>query len=260
MKKICTLFLLLMFFFTTGCNFDKRSKLNDIQRIKEQGYITVGVKTDSKPFGFINKKTGKNDGFDIDIAKYIAKNILGSEDGVKYVQVTPSSKIEAILSGEVDMVIATMSITPQRQFLVDFSIPYYIAGQTAVVRDASDIHNFSDLRNKVTIIVLGSTAEENIRKILPTAKLYGFKTYTEAFNAFQNGQGDAISTDNTILSGFMMENKGYRMLKIKISQEPYAVAFKKNEKDDSLKKTINMVLRQLEKDGTLKKLKKKWKC
>ena len=260
MKKILLFLLLLVFVFASGCTFDKKNKLTDIQRIKEQGYITVGVKTDSKPFGFINKKTGKNDGFDIDIAKHVAKYILGSEDKIKYVPVTPSSKIESILSGEVDVVIATMSITPQRQFLIDFSDPYYIAGQTALVRANSDIYHFSDLRNKITIIVLGSTAEENIRKILPTAKLYGFKTYTEAFNAFKNGQGDAISTDNTILSGFLIENRGYRILKNKISQEPYAVAFKKNENDESLKKAVNTVLRQMQKDGTIKNLKKKWRC
>ena len=102
--------------------------------------------------------------------------------------------------------------------------------------------------------------EENIRKILPTARLIGFKNYEEAFAAFKDGQADAISTDNTILSGFEMDNEGYRILKNKISQEPYAVGFKRNEEDESLKKTINISIHRMQRDGTINELKKKWKC
>ena len=260
MKKILLIMLAFSLIFLTGCSSDKKAAKNQVASIIERDYIIIGVKTDSKPFGFIDKKTGDNVGFDIDIAKNIANDILGSDRKIKYVPVTPSSKIEAIMSGEVDIVIATMSVTPQRQFLVDFSEPYYIAGQSALVREDSDIYNFTDLKKKTTIVVLGSTAEENMRKILPTAKLSGFKNYEEAFAAFKEGKADAISTDNTILSGFEMDNKGYRILKNKISQEPYAVGFKRNEDDESLKKAINISIHRMQRDGTINELKKKWKC
>lgn len=257
MKKLILSVLLLTIIILTGCTQEKEVK-SQVEQIIDRDYLIVAVKTDSKPFGYIDEKTGQNEGFDIDIAKAIAKDILGSERKIKYVPVTTAEKIEAITSGKVDIVVATFTMTPQRQFLIDFSTPYYIAGQSAIVREKSNIYNFSDLKNKRTIVVLGSTAEQNIRRILPMARLIGFKNYKEAFDAFKEGQADAISTDNTILSGFLMDNKGYRMIKNRITQEPYAVGFKINENDDSLKKSVNITINRIRKDGTLIQLKKKW--
>ncbi len=255
MKKILCLLILFLLFFTS-CT--KKEVKTQIDEIIERDVLTVGVKTDSKPFGFIDPVTGENDGFDIDVAKYIAKDILGSERKIKFVSVNPNTRIEAITSGQVDMVIATMSITPQRKFLIDFSLPYYLAGQTALVKENSNIHTFADLKHKTTIVLLGSTSEQNIRRIIPTAKLVGYKNYKEAFEAFKQGKADAISTDDTILSGFLMDNQGYRILKNKISHEPYAIGIKINEEDKSLKKNLDVIITRMSKDGTIKALKKKW--
>lgn len=256
MKKLILPLLLFIIIFFTGCS--KKENISQLDEIMQRDVLIVGVKTDSKPFGYINKTTGEIEGFDIDVAKYIAKDLLGSERKIKFIPVTPATRIEAITSGQADMIIATMSITPQRQFLIDFTIPYYIAGQTAIVKQDSDIYNFADLKKKKTIVVLGTTSEQNIRKIIPTAKLIGYKNYEEAFIAFKNGEADAISSDNTILSGFLIDNKGFRILKNRISQEPYAIGIRKNENDESLKKNLNIVLKRMQKDGTIKALKKKW--
>ncbi len=254
MKKILFPILILVIIFFTGCN--KKPELTTLDKIIERDILIVGVKNDSKPLGFINK-SGNYAGFDIDIAKYIAKDLLGSDRKIKYVAVTPNTKIEAITSGEVDMVIAAMSITPQREYFVDFSAPYYIAGQSALVKKDSNIFHFADLKHKKIIVVLGTTAEKNIRRIIPTASLIGYKNYSEAFKAFKAGEGDAISSDNTILSGFLIDNPEYRMLKNRISQEPYAIAIKK-EDNPKLKKNLNIIINRISKDGTIKDLKTKW--
>ena len=256
MKKILCL-IILPILFLTGCSKNENKPVFD--KIIENDSLTVGVKTDAKPFGFINETTGENDGFDIDIAKYIARDILGTDKNIKYVSVNSNTRIESVTSGNVDMVIATMSITPQRQYLIDFSVPYYIASQTAVVKKDSDIYTFSDLRNKTTIIVMGTTAEKNLRRIVPTAKIIGYKTYDEAFSAFIQGKGEALITDDTILSDFIYKNKGYRMLKSKLSQEPYAVGMMKEEDNDKLKQSVDIVITRMLKDGTIKYLEKKWK-
>ena len=259
MKRfLLSILALSLIFLATGCGKEKEIK-NQLEQIIERDYIVVAVKADSKPFGFINKKTGANEGFDIDIAKEIAIDIFGNERKIKFVPVTTGEKIEAITSGKVDIAVATFTITPQRQYLIDFSNPYYMAGQSAVVKKNSNIHHFTDLKNKTTVVVLGSTSEQNLRRILPMARLSGYKNYEEAFAAFKEGQADAISTDNTILSGFLIDNKNYRMLKNKISQEPYAVGMKRNENDESLKKSVNMTINRIQRDGTLIKLRKKWK-
>jgi len=255
MKKILCL-LILSLLLLTSCS--KKEEKNSYDKIIEKDLLVVGIKNDSKPFGFISKSTGEPEGFDVDIARYIAKDITGSERKIKFIPVTPNTRIEALTSGEVDIVVATMSITPQRQYLIDFSVPYYIAGQTALVKEDSDIYTFADLKRKTTIVVLGTTAEKNLRRIIPTARIVGYKNYQDAFQAFKDGKGDAISTDNTIISGFLIDNKkGYRCLKNKISQEPYAVGIKQDE-NKKLKKNIDIIITRMQKDGTIKALKQKW--
>ncbi len=255
MKKIICILILTLLLFTACTNEENKSVYNEILR---NDIITVGVSTDSPPFGFIDTKTGKNEGFDIDIAKYIARDILGSDKKVRFISVTPNTRIEAVTSSQVDMVIATMSVTSQRLYFVDFSIPYYYAGQTAIVKKDSGIKSFSDLKKKTSIIVLGTTAEQNLRKIVPTAKVVGFKNYDEAFAALLEGKGDALITDDTILIPFLYNHKEYKMIKGKISQEPYAIALKKEE-NPKLKQSIDVTISRLNKDGTIKNLKKKWK-
>ncbi|MCD7878486.1 MAG: transporter substrate-binding domain-containing protein [Candidatus Gastranaerophilales bacterium] len=255
MKKIICLFILSLILLTS-CS--KKEVISSYDKIIERDVLIVGVKTDSKPFGFINPKTGQNEGFDIDIAKSAALEILGNERKIQFVPVNPNTRIEAVTSGEVDMVIATMSITPQREYFVDFSQPYYIAGQSAIVKKDSSINTFADLKHKTTIVVLGSTAEENLRRIIPTAKIIGYTNYKDAFQALKEGKADALSTDNAILTGFILDNKGYRILKNKISREPYAIAIKRDDNNEKLKKTLDMLITRMNRDGSMTDLKKKW--
>ena len=254
MKKLVCL-LILSLVLLTGCG--KKDEKNALEQILDKDVLVVGVKTDSKPFGFISNATGDYEGFDVDVARYIAKDLLGSERKIKFVSIDSNNRIEAITSGQIDMAIATMSITPQRQYLIDFSIPYYIAGQTAMVREDSDIHSFGDLKRKTIIISLGSTAEKNIRRILPTTKMIGYKSHHEAFQALQEGKGDALSDDDVILAGYMIDNPGYRLIKTRISREPYAIGIKQYD-DKTLKITLDDIITRMKKDGTIKELKEKW--
>lgn len=256
MKKFIGLILILSLFIFTGCG--KKPVKTSLDKIIDRDLLIVGINYNSKPFGYKSNITGKIEGFDADLARYIAKDIIGNERKIEFVEVTPNTRIESVTSSKVDMVIATMTATPQRQFLVDFSQPYYVAGQTALVKEDSDIYSFSDLRKKTIIIVLGTTAEKNIRTIIPNAKVIGYKDYASAFKAFKDGKADAISTDDTILTGFLMDNnQGYRILKNKISREPYAIAIKQQD-DKKLKNALDVIITRMKKDGTIASLKKKW--
>ena len=162
MRKILCLLLLFCVILFTGC--DKKPVKTSLDTIVERDLLIVGVSSNSKPFGFKSKASGSYEGFDIDVAMYIAKDIIGNDRKIKFVEVYPNTRIEAVTSGEVDMVIATMTVTPQRQYLVDFTTPYYLAGQTALVKEDSDINTFADLKRKTTIVVLGTTAEKKQKK------------------------------------------------------------------------------------------------
>lgn len=254
-KKLITVLILCFAIFLAGCN--KSKDTDTLEQILKRGKIIVGVKYDAKPFGYVNANH-QLVGYDIDLAKYIAKSLLGDENKVEFKQVTSSSRIMALNSGVVDMVIATMTITRQRKEVVNFSIPYYMSGQALLVPRTSHINSMSDLNGKKVIIIFGSTSEKNLRLIAPDAKIIGFKTYTKGYNALKNGQADAMTSDDTILIGFAIQNPSLRLLPQRYSQEPYAIAFRKGETSDKLRNRVNLILENMKRDGALSRLKDKW--
>jgi len=254
-KKLLSIFAICFVILFAGCT--KKDDSDTLTKILKRGKIIVGVKYDTKPFGFINENQ-QLDGFDVDLAKYIAKFILGDENKIEFKQVTPSNRILSLNSGQVDMVIATMSRTKQRSQVIDFSRPYYDAGQAILVPAKSDIRSMSDLNGKKVIIVFGSTAERNLRQIAPDADIVGFTTYPSGYSALKQGRADAMTSDDTILMGFAMADKSLKLLPTKYSQELYAIAFKKGKDSETLIQRVNFVLDGMEKTGELKQLKNKW--
>lgn len=253
-----TIFLLfLMIFVLTGCS-KPEPKIDVYQNIIKRDKIVVGVQYDAKPFGYMDSdRTLK--GVDVDIAKELSKRILGDENKIVFKQVTPANRIQSITSGNVDMVIATMSITPQRKTIIDFSDPYYIAGQAILVPEDSTINSSKDLNDKEVIVILGTTGEKNLRYFAPHAILKGYKTYSEGFSALKQKKADALTTDDSILMGFIIDNKGYKILAKRLTKEPYGIAFKNSEDASSLKVNINRILSDMRTDGFMYNLKTKWK-
>jgi len=235
----------------------KRQEEDLMQKVLKRDKLVIGVKYDTKPFGFIDKNQ-KLQGFDIDLSREIAKRLLGREDAVEFQQVTTSSRIISLTSGNVDMVIASMTITPKRRRVIDFSNPYYIASQALMVPVSSNIQGVHDLNGKRVIVILGSTAEETIRNLCPNASVLGFRTYTDAFSSLRANRADALVTDDIIISGLMIDNPGYKMIKQNYSKEPYGIGFKKSPETLSIQEQINGILENMRSDGTLARIRKKW--
>lgn len=257
MKKFLFLSLALVIFLT-GCSFKSdQPKLDKLEQIKQRGKIIVGVKYDSKPFGFVDEKN-QVQGFDVDVAREMAKNILGDPNAVEFKQVTASNRIFMLTSDAVDIVIATMTINPKRLEVVDFSQPYYVAGQAIMIPRDSDIKGIKDLNHKKVIIVLGSTSEKNIRMMAPDALIQGFRTYNDAFSALKAGRGNALTTDDSILYGFLDSDSNYKILPERYTKEPYGIAIKKGPETETLRIAIDEVLYRMQNDGTLNKIKHKW--
>ena len=175
-----------------------------------RGVIKVGINTDSKPFVIVNKD-GCIQGYDADLARYISQYLLSSQYKVELIPVTPSNRIMKVSTGEVDMVISTMTITPQREEILDFSIPYDVAGQALLVKSTSKITSIADLGGQNVGVVWGTTAEKNMLNLAPNANIIGFKTYNEAYKALKAGYINAITSDDTILSRFALEDKEVKL-------------------------------------------------
>ncbi|OGI22569.1 MAG: hypothetical protein A2287_06050 [Candidatus Melainabacteria bacterium RIFOXYA12_FULL_32_12] len=255
--RILLLILALSIFTGLAACTQPKYKQDLLERVTQRGKIIVGVKYDSKPFGYIDENQ-KLQGYDIDLVKEIAKRILGNENAVEFQQVTSSSRIISLTSGTIDLVAATMTINEKRKRVIDFSSPYYIAGQALMVSNNSKIRSVKDLNGKNVIVILGSTAEDNIRMLAPNANILGFRTYTDAFSTLRAKRADALTTDDIIIAGLISEDPNYKMLKERYTKEPYGIGFKKGEETKSFQEAVNMALDSMRNDGTLEKLKRKW--
>ena len=256
-NKLLSIVALALVLFVAGCTKKEETQADTLDKILQRGKLVVGVKYDAKPFGYLNQK-GVPVGFDVDLARYIAKTLLGDENKVEFKQVTPSSRILALTSGQVDMVIATMTITASRSQIVDFSVPYYVSGQAILVPRNSKIRSISDLNGKKAIVVFGSTAERNLRLMAPETEIIGFKTYPSAFMALKEGRADAMTSDDTILIGYAISDKSVKLLPKQYSKEPYAVALKKGNESSRLKSRVDAIVEDMERSGELNQLKHKW--
>lgn len=255
-KILYIVFIIFILFGLTACT-KKKNQQDLVKVIQQRGKIIVGVKYDTKPFGFIDKDQ-KLKGFDIDLSREIAKRVIGDANAVEFQQVTSSNRIFSLSSGTVDMIAATMTITPERQTIIDFSRPYFIAGQAIMVKKNSPIKTLKDLSGKRVIIVLGSTSEINIQQMVPDVKILGFRTYTDAFSALKAGRGDALTTDDTIIYGFLSEDSGFKVLNQRLTQEPYGIGFNKSKSTKLFQEKVDAALQEIIADGTIRKIQHRW--
>lgn len=230
---------------------------NTLETIKKRDKIVFGVKNDTRLFGLKDPKSGEIEGFDIDIAKQLAKQILGDENKAEFKEVTSKTRIPMLQNNEIDAIIATMTITEERKKEVDFSDVYFEAGQSLLVKKDSAIKSTSDLGKGTKVLaVKGSTSSQNIRKEVPEASVLEFENYAEAFTALKSGQGDALTTDNAILYGMADEDSSFHLVGGTFTEEPYGIAVKKGQKE--LVKEINKALKELKSSGEYDKVYKKW--
>jgi aspartate/glutamate/glutamine transport system substrate-binding protein len=230
---------------------------NSVDAIKKRGTIKIGVKYDAPPFGSLNPQTNQVSGFDVDVARAIAKKVLGSPDKVELVQVKSDNRIPLVQNGDIDAFVATATITPARMKTIDFSNVYYRAGQSLLVKKGSPVKSYKDLDGKGVCSVQGSTPEQTIRKLVPKANVVTFETYPECLTALRGGRVDAVTTDNVILGGYEAQDPGaLDLVGGLFTFEPYGIGIRKG--NASLTKAINDTLADLKKSGEYAKLHEKW--
>ncbi|UAL53481.1 MULTISPECIES: transporter substrate-binding domain-containing protein [Metabacillus] len=236
---------------------EEKETANALEAIKKDEKIVFGVKNDTRLFGLKNPSSGEIEGFDIDIAKEIAKKIVGDEKNIEFKEVTSKTRVPMLQNGQIDAIIATMTITEERKKEVDFSDVYFEAGQSLLVKKGSDIKSIDDIKKGTKVLaVKGSTSTKNIREKSPDAEVLEYENYTEAFTALKSGQGDALTTDNAILYGMAAEDSSYEVVGEPFTDEPYGIAVKKGNED--LVKEINAVLEELKSSGKYDEIYKKW--
>ncbi|WP_372447211.1 transporter substrate-binding domain-containing protein [Paenibacillus cisolokensis] len=230
---------------------------NALEAIKERGKVVVGVKFDTKLFGLKDPGTGEVEGFDVDIAKAIAKKLTGDEANVELKEVTSKTRIPMLNNGEIDMIIATMTITEERKKEVDFSDVYFNAGQSLLVKKGSPIRSIADVTKDTQVLgVKGATSIKNIEDRVEGLRVKQYENYQEAFTALRAGQGEVLTTDNAILYGMAQQDSNYEVVGDIFTDEPYGIAIKKGEAE--LVQAVNDILSELKSNGEYDAIYEKW--
>ena len=181
------------------------SRVRTLQDIKDSGTLVIGVFSDKKPFGYVDEN-GDYQGYDVYFARRLAQD-LGVE--LKLVSVDAPNRVEYLTSAKVDIILANFTVTPARAEVVDFALPYMKVTLGVVSPDSALITTPKQLAGKTLIVSKGTTAETYFAENHPEVRLLKFDTYTEAFNARLDGRGDALSTDNTEVLAWALENPGF---------------------------------------------------
>lgn len=238
----------------TGGGKDEGQVMADI---KKRGKLVAGVKFDTKLFGLKDPASGKVEGFDIDIAKALAKQILGDENKLELKEVTSQTRIPMLNNGEIDLIIATMTISDERKKQVDFSDVYFKAGQSLLVKKGSPIKGIGDVTKDTKVLgVKGATSIKNIEDKVPGLRVQQYQNYQEAFTALRAGQGDVLTTDNAILYGMSQQDPNYVLAGDIFTDEPYGIAIKKGE--TQFVNTVNEFLKSYKSSGEYAKVYEKW--
>ena len=175
------------------------------EQIQEAGEIVIGIFSDKAPFGYIDAD-GKPAGYDVVYGDRIAADL-----GVtaKYVPVDAAARTEVLASNKVDITLANFTVTPERAEKVDFANPYFKVSLGVVSPTSAEITDVSELAGKTLIVTKGTTAEAYFEANHPEAKLLKFDQYSDAYQALEDGRGDAFSTDNTEVIAWAIAHPGF---------------------------------------------------
>lgn len=226
----------------------------DIKAIKDRGKLKVGVKVDVPKFGYKDPKTDKIDGFEIDIAKAMAKKILGDSSKIEFEPVTAKTRGPLLDSGDVDMDISTFTVTDERKKSYNFSDSYFTDGVALMVKKSANIKSLKDLNGKTIGVAQTSTSKAAIQQEADKEgvkiKFSEFAGYPEIKSALDAGRVDCFSVDGSILAGYL--DKTTEILPDRFSPQDYGIATKKG--NDGLAKIINDTVDEMKKSGDLDKL------
>jgi polar amino acid transport system substrate-binding protein len=221
-------------------------------KIAERGRLVVGVDQNQFHFGFRNPATGRLEGFDIDVAREIARAIFGDPESVDLRVVEAGQRESMLQSGQVDVVLRTFSINCARKNNVAFSTVYFYADQRILVLNGSGIESAAQLVGKRACAVSGTTSLSKLLELDPRPTVLSAPTWTDCLVMLQQGQIDAIGTDYVVLSGLEEQDPNVDVVGPSLGVEPYGVGIKKENED--LVRFVNGVLDKMRNDGTWQRL------
>ncbi|WP_405136760.1 glutamate ABC transporter substrate-binding protein [Nocardia sp. NBC_01388] len=220
--------------------------------ILKRGTLRVGVDQNSFLFGYRNPADGQIEGFDIDIAREIARDVFGDPARVELHPLDSAHRLTALQGKQVDIVVETLTPTCERRQSIEFSSAYFVSDQRLLVPKNSGIKSSADLAGKKVCGVVGTITLNPILALPQRPTVIGMSNWLDCLTALQQGQVDAASTDAPILYGLLQQDPNLRMVGDALAQDPYAVGVQQETKD--LVRFVNGVLERIRGDGTWQRL------
>ncbi|WP_435243468.1 glutamate ABC transporter substrate-binding protein [Streptomyces cucumeris] len=223
------------------------------RRAERRGYLTVGVKEDQPYLGEKDPASGRYSGFDIEIAKMMAASLGFQPSTIRFRTIASANRETALQNGQIDYYVGTYTINPLRKRQVGFAGPYYMAGQSLLVRtDEDDIHGPQDLAGKTVCSVAGSTPLQRIQTDYPKARAVAYDTYSVCVDNLLSYQVDAVTTDNVILLGYAAKVPDeLKVVGKPFSKEPYGIGVPRH--DNALRFALDDALLAHERNGDWKR-------
>ncbi|MFJ6863817.1 glutamate ABC transporter substrate-binding protein [Streptomyces termitum] len=223
------------------------------ERARKRGRLIVGAKEDQPYLGEKDPATGRYSGFDIEIAKMMAASLGFQPSGIEFRTIASANRETALQNGQIDYYVGTYTINDKRKKLVGFAGPYYMAGQSLLVRtDENDIDGPQDLDGKRVCSAAGSTPYQRIQQDYPRAELVAYDTYSICVDNLLTYQVDAVTTDDTILMGYAAKVPDeLKLAGEPFSKEPYGIGVPRG--DDALRFALDDAIAAHEKNGDWKK-------
>jgi glutamate transport system substrate-binding protein len=233
-----------------------------VDKAQGEKKLVIGVKYDQPNLG-VKRPDGKIEGFDVDVARYVAKELGVPETGITWKETKSDNREPFVRQGQVDLVFATFSILPERKKNITFGGPYIVAHQDTMVRaDDNSITKPQDLKGKRICQAAGSNSYKRIIDPPPNGRNIKAKTvvaggYAECVTKLKGKSLDAVSTDDLILAGFAGQDAAsYKILGVPFTDEKYGVGIKKG--DTKTCDAVNKAITKMYADGTAKQLLNKW--
>ncbi len=226
----------------------------DWQTIQKRGRLVVGIKSNLPPLSSKNS-TGDLEGLEIDIARELAKELLGSETAIELVPVSNRDRLSALAQDRVDLVVAQLTVTQNRARLVDFTLPYYKDGTGLIAKQGTTL---SQLQQAKIAVLKGSDTIATLQYFLPKATLVGVDSYSEGLAALQAGQVDAFAGDGIATLTWRREHPEFAQVGGKISSKNLAIALPRGLQYEELRRQVSTTVEKWRKNGWLQQRLKFW--
>ena len=227
-----------------------------VEEIRRRGRLIAGVDQSTNLFSFRDPVSGELQGFSVDISREIARDLLGDPDKVDFRLVSEPERIRAVQDQAVDILTKTTTITCARAELIAFSTVYFEASQRLLVPRDSPIQGPADLAGKRVCSGLATTSLATVARVAPTATLVAVQNMDDCLVVLQQGQADAMSTDDSILAGMAVQDPNLQIVGPSLEAEPYGIGVNKSHED--LLRAVNASLERIRRDGTWMSLYDRW--